>query len=127
MKNLEQYFRECDKNRAIDHALRATVSKDRVKFYIHPINANGDTLDYEVKGDALIPLINGEKVEKADGLFSYKDLSALMGLVVKNSVELQAQLHDKNYESELEKESLERELQSINEVGAKISAQINKK
>lgn len=60
-------------------------------------------------------------------MFNEKDLSVLMGLVVRNSVELQAQLHDKNYESDLEKESLERELQSINEVGAKISAQINNK
>ena len=65
MKDLEQYFRECDKNRVIDHALRATVSKDKVKFYIHPINANGDTLDYEVKGNALIPLVNGKPIQKA--------------------------------------------------------------
>ncbi|WP_297429761.1 hypothetical protein [Clostridium sp.] len=59
-------------------------------------------------------------------MFDYKELSVIMGLVVKNSVELQAQLHDKKYESELEKESLERELKSINDIGAKISAQINK-
>jgi len=60
-------------------------------------------------------------------MFNEKDLSILMGVVVDRSVELQAQLHDKNYECDLEKESLERELKSINEVGAKISAQINKK
>ena len=64
MKKLEQYFRECDKNRIIDHALRVTVSQNSVKFYIHPINANGDTLDFEVKGNGLIPLVNGSEIQK---------------------------------------------------------------
>lgn len=63
MKKLEKYFRECNYNRTIDHSLRATVIEDKVKFYIHPVNANGDTLDFEVIGDALIPLTNiGQRV-----------------------------------------------------------------
>jgi hypothetical protein len=56
MKKLEQYFRESDNNGAIDHALRANgYPDDGVKFYIHPLDINGDTLDYLVVGDTLIP------------------------------------------------------------------------
>lgn len=61
MKTLEKYFRECNKNKVIDHALRTTVTKDRVRFYIHPINANGDTLDFEVSGNILKPLYRKEE------------------------------------------------------------------
>lgn len=75
--------------------------------------------------DTTIQFKEGE-YQKADELFNYKELSLLMGLVVRNSVELQAKLDNKNYESDLEKYSLESELKSINDIGAKISAKINK-
>lgn len=54
--NLETYFRNTIQNGCIDHALRATVGNDGViSFYIHPYGKDGDTLDYVVSGDTLIP------------------------------------------------------------------------
>ena len=59
MKNLEEYLSKNFFNRIIDHSIRAKAnSNDEVAFYIHPINANGDTLDFQVIGNTLIPLTN---------------------------------------------------------------------
>lgn len=68
MKNLEKYFRECDKNRIIDHALRAAVTQEGVKFYIHPINASGDTLDFKVQGNVLTQLNVKKEVSEVEQL-----------------------------------------------------------
>lgn len=65
MKTLEQYFRDDIERQAIDHALRARINeKDEVVFYVHPHGVNGDTLDFKVQGNTLIPL-NKERIEEA--------------------------------------------------------------
>lgn len=58
-KNLEQYLKEQLKNGIIDHDIRASLNDDgNVTFYIHPRNANGDTLDFIVGGNELIQINN---------------------------------------------------------------------
>jgi hypothetical protein len=51
---LEQYFKDCDNKRVIDHIARAACTSKEVCFYIHPMNVDGDTLDYIVVGDTLV-------------------------------------------------------------------------
>lgn len=57
MKTLEQYLREnCDRF-GIDHALRARIIETgECVFYVHPATGPGDTLDFRVEGNSLIPL-----------------------------------------------------------------------
>lgn len=56
MKNLEEYLRENINKQAIDHSIRAQIDNNgSVSFYIHPANISGDTLDFEVKENQLIP------------------------------------------------------------------------
>lgn len=56
MKTLEEYLRENIEAGNIDHAIRAQIEADGVvTFYIHPAGEDGDTLDYEVRGDGLWP------------------------------------------------------------------------
>ena len=50
---LESYFRENNAKNIIDYHLRVSIENDIVKFYIHPQNIGGDTLDYEVNGNKL--------------------------------------------------------------------------
>ncbi|EIJ79144.1 hypothetical protein PB1_16344 [Bacillus methanolicus PB1] len=53
-KNLEQYLKENLEKGVIDHAIRVTKdSLGTVTFYIHPVNADGDTLDFIVQGNKL--------------------------------------------------------------------------
>ena len=55
-KTLEQYFKDAFARGVIDHALRALVDEsDRVSFYIHPANADGETCDYEVRNNLTRP------------------------------------------------------------------------
>lgn len=55
--HLEDYLREAHDQGVIDHALRAHVHPDgSVKFYIHPAGRDGRTLDFQVTGDAIVPL-----------------------------------------------------------------------
>ena len=58
MPTLEEYLKENIKRMAIDHALRATVDPDtgKISFYIRPQGVGGPTLNFEVYGNALIPL-----------------------------------------------------------------------
>ena len=61
MKTFEQYFKDNNINGNIDHSIRATVRESgKVLFYIHPSNISGDTLDFEVEGNNLIPITNDE-------------------------------------------------------------------
>ena len=55
MKDLETYLRDTlTAAGCIDHALRASVDGEgRVTFYIHPLGADGDTLDFTVRGNTL--------------------------------------------------------------------------
>lgn len=39
---------------AIDHSLRCEIFDGGVRFYIHPANSSGDTLNFEVHGNTLI-------------------------------------------------------------------------
>ncbi len=54
MVTFEEYLtREAERGH-IDHALRASISDEgRVTFYVHPMNADGDTRDYLVSGNSL--------------------------------------------------------------------------
>ena len=55
MMTLQEYF-QADYPRVIDHTLRVTVSPDGTfSFYIHPSSVSGNTLDFVVKGNELIP------------------------------------------------------------------------
>ena len=60
MKTLEQYFRDAlERSNWVDHAIRCDVKADgSVSFYIHPYGKDGDTLDFRVEGNILIPINN---------------------------------------------------------------------
>jgi len=54
---LSEYFRENAKNGIIDFSLRAFVQQNGIiTFYIHPDGKDGETLDYEVNGNDLVPM-----------------------------------------------------------------------
>lgn len=56
-RSLEGYLHVTFDQGIIDHHLRASIdSEGTVRFYIHPQNASGETLDFEVDGDDLIAL-----------------------------------------------------------------------
>lgn len=58
---LEEYFRKQTRTHhdltfpVIDHALRCEFADGVVRFYIHPAGVNGDTVDFEVRGNVLTP------------------------------------------------------------------------
>ena len=57
MKTLKQYFLENFKNGIIEHIIRSSVDDEgNASFYIHPSNIEGDTLDFLVCSNTLIPL-----------------------------------------------------------------------
>lgn len=99
MITLEQYFRSqfvTTKDGwqvpAIDHALRCEIpTHGPVRFYIHPANVNGDTLNFEVQGNCVVPdpkvrrFINVWLNAKVyafyeDTMLSYELLRDLLGL-----------------------------------------------
>lgn len=54
-QTLEQYLREMFFRGYIDHRIRAQVHADgAVTFYIHTMNTNSDTLDFEVRMNDLV-------------------------------------------------------------------------
>lgn len=54
-QTLEQYLKAAVENGQIDHALRAVFGKDgKVTFYIRPLIGNGETVDFVVRGNALV-------------------------------------------------------------------------
>jgi hypothetical protein len=57
-------------------------------------------------------------------MFDNKELTMIMSLAVKESVNLQKEINECG--SKLEKDSLERELTRVNTIGSKISKVINK-
>lgn len=55
-KSLEQYLSDAMDRGVIDHALRAHRGLDgKVTFYIHPSGVDGETLDFVVRGNAMVP------------------------------------------------------------------------
>ena len=52
MRTFEQYLR--DNEHIIDYAFRVTVEGNDVKIVVHPANQSGETIDFEVIGNALI-------------------------------------------------------------------------
>lgn len=53
-KSLEQYLIADIERGQIDHMLRATRdASGKVTFYIHPHGADGETLDFVVRGNAV--------------------------------------------------------------------------
>jgi hypothetical protein len=64
MKNLEEYFRSDLSRNVIDHSVRAQLDSDgNVKFYIHPMNVDGETPEFAVRGSSLLPMKDGQVVE----------------------------------------------------------------
>lgn len=63
--SLEEYLRmnayRNDPHGIIDHSIRAIIDGDKgIRFYIHPQNVNGDTLDFWVIGNELTPVEFGD-------------------------------------------------------------------
>jgi hypothetical protein len=54
---LEQYFRN-HLSTTIDFSLRVEEYDGKLKFYIHPDGVNGNTWNFEIKGNFLTSLIN---------------------------------------------------------------------
>lgn len=65
---LEQYLKSNCERQVIDHAIRAEIGKDgNPRFYIHPANVSGDTLDFVVTKNQLHPVyVLGGMQELAD-------------------------------------------------------------
>lgn len=56
--DFETYLKENFKKNTIDYAIRAEVIEGKPRFYIYPNGKDGITLDFEVKGNELIPINN---------------------------------------------------------------------
>lgn len=55
-KTLEQYLSDAMDRGVIDHALRAHRGLDgKITFYVRPSGADGETLDFVVRGNAMVP------------------------------------------------------------------------
>lgn len=55
--SLEEYLKQNFDKGIIDHAIRANKDGDgSITFYIHPNGFSGDTLDYAVNGDEIMPM-----------------------------------------------------------------------
>lgn len=58
---LEEYFRKQTvvyngtTFPVIDHSIRCELLADGVRFYIHPTNSSGATVNFQVNGNVLIP------------------------------------------------------------------------
>ncbi|MEP3114912.1 hypothetical protein [Nisaea sp.] len=80
MKTLETYLTDAERAGVIDHRLRMQRGPDgKIRFYIHPVDVDGETLDFEVQGNSLhevFELAAGEVVE-FDGLATKADIDAL--------------------------------------------------
>ncbi|MCG5241386.1 DUF2829 domain-containing protein [Azospirillum doebereinerae] len=56
MKTFEQYLRDASGADVIDFRLRATsIAGQPTTFYVHPLGKDGETLDFTVIGNALVP------------------------------------------------------------------------
>lgn len=54
---LEQYLKTNCSAGVIDHSIRAEIAKDgNPRFYIHPANVSGETLDFVVTKNQLHPV-----------------------------------------------------------------------
>lgn len=62
MKTLEDYLKENKDKAFLDHSLKFNfIDEDgRVHVYIHPLSVDGDTLDFIVKDNKLIPKSTNE-------------------------------------------------------------------
>jgi hypothetical protein len=58
---LESYLRENNSKTIIDHHLRTYIENDKVKFYIHPKDNEGATLDFEITSNDLKLLSDSRK------------------------------------------------------------------
>jgi hypothetical protein len=57
MKTLQEYLTDSFQHGSVEHSMRSSVDSDgNVSFYIHPMNVSGDTLDFAVAGNDLVPL-----------------------------------------------------------------------
>ena len=57
-KTLERYLRHNFAIGKIDHSIRTNIVDGEIVFYIHPTNADGETLDFQVKENELIKINN---------------------------------------------------------------------
>jgi hypothetical protein len=67
MKSLEKYFKENNNNGIIDFNIRVSPENNGFRFYIHPDSKDGETLDYHVRENFLIPV--GENIEERKRVF----------------------------------------------------------
>lgn len=59
---LEEYLKENHARDLVDHRLRAWRLKNgKIQFYIHPHDTSGETLDFTVDGNTLVPTGDKEK------------------------------------------------------------------
>ncbi|SEQ23340.1 hypothetical protein SAMN05216232_1980 [Virgibacillus subterraneus] len=54
--NLQEYLKQNQEKGIFHHVLSATDNSDNVLIYIHPSDADGETLDFEVKENELTQL-----------------------------------------------------------------------
>ena len=56
---LEEYLKaEYDRSGAVDHSIRVTFDAEgRARFYVHPRDRDGDTLDFKLKKNALTTVV----------------------------------------------------------------------
>lgn len=54
--NLEEYLRDAIDKGSVNHTVRPYLDHGVVKFYIYPTNTNGDTLDYAVFYNEIVPI-----------------------------------------------------------------------
>ena len=60
-KTLEQYLADDISRGVIDHHLRASRDANgKVTFYIHPAGVDGDTIDFVVRGNAMVPNLTSD-------------------------------------------------------------------
>lgn len=55
VKTLESYLRDAMAKGATDHLIRASEEYGTMRFYIHPANQDGETIDYKVDDNQVYP------------------------------------------------------------------------
>lgn len=64
-KTLEHYLVTAMAAGLIDHKMRALKGADgKVTFYVHPAGADGETLDFVVRGNSLVPNVTSESGDR---------------------------------------------------------------
>ncbi|WP_193188831.1 hypothetical protein [Nisaea sediminum] len=84
MKTFETYLTDAERNGCIDHRLRLQRGPGgEVRFDIHPVDRDGETLDLEVAGNSLAPFFNAEVAEllEIEGFVTKEDIEEIKRLI----------------------------------------------